>query len=158
MKISAVILVAISLMLANSSRAVAMVCDDTDLAKQLVAQRNLFNEAIRSADLIKIESILSDKNILITGSDSDLYGSKQAHLDIWQTDFASTEERVIYVRTPKCISVSKLGYMAMEYGQWIGQKNSGVLFSGSYTAKWRLDKPQQKWRLEAEVFMTSYIE
>lgn len=150
-------MMAASLMLVNSSRASEIICEKTELGAQVFEHRKVFNEAIRGADLVRIEALLSDNNILITGSDSDLYGSKQAHLDIWKTDFSSTEERVIYVRTPTCISVSKLGYMALEYGNWIGRKKSEVLFSGSYTAKWRLNKEQQKWLLEAEVYMTSYI-
>ena len=156
MKLFSIVFMAVSLLLVNSGRASEIICDETELSAQIIEHRNAFNEAIRTADLVKIESLLSSDNILITGSNSDLYGSKQAHLDVWRKNFASTEERIMYVRTPACVSVSKLGYMALEYGNWNGQKDSNALFSGSYTAKWRLNIELQKWFLEAEVYMTSY--
>ena len=156
MKTFSTVLIAMLLISAHSSHATELRCDNTQLAKQVVEQRSVFNKAIKDTDLAQIASLLSDNNILMTGSGSDLYASKKAHLDIWKADFTADKERVIYVRTPTCIDVSKLGYMAMEHGNWIGQQNGDVLFSGSYTAKWRLDKELQRWLLEAEVYMTSY--
>lgn len=156
MKIFTPILITALLISAHASYATELRCDNTPLAKQVVEHRNVFNKAIKDADLPRVELLLSNNNILMTGSDSDLYASKKAHLDIWEADFSTDKERVIYVRTPTCIDVSKLGYMAMEHGNWIGQQNGDVLFSGSYTAKWRLDKELQRWLLEAEVYMTSY--
>lgn len=147
---------AVLLVSAQASYATELRCDNTQLAKQVVEHRNVFNKAIKDADLSKIELLLSTNNILMTGSDSDVYTTKKAHLDIWRADFSADKERIIYVRTPTCIDVSKLGYMAMEHGNWVGQLNADVLFSGSYTAKWRLNKEQQTWLLEAEVYMTSY--
>lgn len=157
MKTFLTVLMAVLLISAQASYASELRCDNTQLAKQVVEHRNVFNKAIKDADLSKIELLLSNNNILMTGSDSDLYASKKEHLDIWKADFSADKERIIYVRTPTCIDVSKLGSMAMEHGKWVGQKKSDVLFSGSYTAKWRLNKEQQTWQLEAEVYMTSYI-
>lgn len=90
---------AVLLISAQASYATELRCDNTQLAKQVVEHRNVFNKAIKDADLSK---------------------------------------------------------MAMEHGNWVGQLNADVLFSGSYTAKWRLNKEQQTWLLEAEVYMTSY--
>jgi hypothetical protein len=47
--------------------------------------------------------------------------------------------------------------MAMEYGQWKGIRGDAILYSGSYSAKWRFNGASQSWLLEAEIFMTDYV-
>jgi hypothetical protein len=132
-------------------------CHATQASKHIIQQRDLFNKAISNANLKSIASILSDSVILITGSNSDLFNGKQAQLDIWGSDFKKGVERDIYIRTTDCVSISDLGFMAIEYGQWKGFRDETTLHSGIYTAKWRFDETSQSWLLEAEIFMTNYI-
>jgi ketosteroid isomerase-like protein len=132
-------------------------CHATQATTSVIQQRDLFNEAIKNGDLKSIASILSDSVLLITGSDSDLVNGKQAQLDIWESDFKMGDERDVYLRTTDCVSISDLGSMAMEYGQWKGLRNDTILYSGIYTAKWRFNDASQSWLLEAEIFMTHVI-
>lgn len=132
-------------------------CHASQATTSVTQQRELFNEAIKNADLKSIASVLSDSVILVTGSGSDLLNGKQGQLDIWESGFKKGEERDVYQRTTDCVSISDLGSMAMEYGQWKGLRNDTILYSGIYTAKWRFNDASQSWLLEAEVFMTHFI-
>jgi ketosteroid isomerase-like protein len=132
-------------------------CHTTQAATTIMEQRDLFNTAISNADLKPIAAILSDSATLVTGSNSDLFNGKQAQLDIWESDFKRGDERDIYLRTTDCVSISDLGSMAIEYGQWKGFRDETTLYSGIYSAKWRFDDASQSWLLEAEIFMTNYI-
>ena len=115
-------------------------------------QRQLFNRAIIDKDIRAIENVLHDEVILITGSDSDVYTGKEAQLALWSSDF-SKPDRAVYVRTPKCIRVSSVYPVALEYGTWRGEKPDGISFAaGIYAAKWRM--VDELWRLESEIFAT----
>lgn len=131
-------------------------CHTNEVTAKIVKQRDLFNKAIENADVDAIAALLSESVILVTGSDSVLFTGKQAQLDIWQSDFDKGDERDIYLRTTQCVTLSSLGTMAMEYGQWEGIRGDNLLYSGSYSAKWRFNGASQSWLLEAEIFMTDY--
>ncbi len=132
-------------------------CHTTQASTNIIQQRDLFNKAISNADLKSIASILSESVILVTGSNSEMFNGKQAQLDIWESGFKKGGDRDIYLRTTDCVSISDLGYMAIEYGQWKGVRDKTTLYSGSYSAKWRFDNASQSWLLQAEIFMTNYI-
>ncbi|MBT1451351.1 DUF4440 domain-containing protein [Glaciecola sp. XM2] len=132
-------------------------CDINEASAQVMEQRERFNDAIIQSDIDTIAAILNENVTLVTGTDSELFNGKQAQLAIWQSDFDSPEPPTIYIRTPHCVVVSKLGNMAMEYGDWKGKLNGNTLFSGSYNAKWRYSALDQQWMLDAEIYMTSYL-
>lgn len=132
-------------------------CHTNEVTTKIVQQRDLFNKAIKEADVDAIAAILSESVILVTGSDSVLFTGKQAQLDIWLSDFDKGDERDIYLRTTQCVTISSLGTMAMEYGQWEGIRGDNLLYSGSYSAKWRFNDASQSWLLEAETFMTDFV-
>ena len=140
------------LILAAAIGAAAPGCDSKPVATEIEQQRDRFNEAIRTADLEAIASVLADDVILVAGTHSDQFVGREAQLAVWRQDFEQGDVRLIYVRTPTCITGSTITPMAMETGRWRGEDLNGNYAAGRYTAKWRLIKGA--WQLEAEVFMT----
>jgi len=129
-------------------------CANDAPAQAIKDQRNAFNAAIADEDTATIASVLAEDVLLITGTDSDLYSGRDVQVELWRSDFASSE-RLVYVRTPECIQVSELFPIALERGRWRGEPesdSSGVV-QGSYSAKWR--REGNAWRLEVEVYMTA---
>jgi len=126
---------------------------NADEVSRISNQRQVFNRAIVERDIRAIETILHDENVLITGSDSDVYTGKEAQLAIWNSDF-SQPDRAVYIRTPTCIRVSSTFPVALEYGTWRGEKSddAGSFAAGTYAAKWRI--VDGHWRLESEIFAT----
>lgn len=122
-------------------------------AERIREQRNLFNTAIAQADIAKLDSILHEDIVLITGTNSDIYLGREAQVDLWEKDFAQAE-RAVYLRTTHCIRVSPLLPIAMESGAWRGVFNTDAdsFAAGSYAAKWR--KQGGAWLLESEIFAT----
>jgi len=122
-------------------------------AEAIRAQRLAFNLAIAEKNADLIENILDEDVILVTGTDSDLFGDRDDQVAIWRDDFA-TEDRAIYVRTTGCLRVSGVAPVALETGTWRGEtvSDARVFAAGSYAAKWR--KVKKQWRLEAEIFST----
>jgi len=116
-------------------------------------QRQAFNQAIAGKDLAGIEQILHQNVLLVTGTNSDIYSGAEAQLAIWREDFTDPD-RAVYVRTPRCIRVSTIAPVALEYGSWRGERSTreGEFAAGSYAAKWR--KLDGGWRLESEIFAT----
>lgn len=128
-------------------------CPDDASAKAIHAQRSAFNAAIAEEDAETIASVLAGDVLLITGTDSDLYSGREVQVELWRSDFESSE-RLVYERTPECIQVSERFPIALERGRWRGQpeNDSPGIVQGSYSAKWRHDG--DAWRLEVEVYMT----
>ena len=125
---------------------------ETGEITNILNQRQLFNQAIADQDIKVIESVLHENVILITGTDSDVFTGKQAQLALWSNDF-SNPDRAVYVRTPKCVRVSSVYPVALEYGTWRGEQPDGLRFAaGSYAAKWRM--VGELWKLESEIFAT----
>ncbi|MEE2526513.1 nuclear transport factor 2 family protein [Hyphobacterium sp. HN65] len=139
-------------------QSVADRCDAGDAAAEIRAQRAAFNTAIAERDLDTIADVLNEDVVLIAGTYSDLFLDEMTQLQVWQDDFI-TEDRLVYVRIPDCVQVSPLMPLAMEYGTWIGRREtdpeSGFV-AGSYAAKWALTDGE--WRLDAETFMTESCE
>jgi ketosteroid isomerase-like protein len=127
-------------------------CSDGSVASDIAKQRDVFNAAIRNADIDVVASILASEVILVAGTHSDRFIGRDEQLQIWKQDFEGGESRLVYVRTPTCIVPSDVTAMAMEYGRWRGENESGDFAAGSYTAKWRYI--DDVWRIEVEVFMT----
>jgi ketosteroid isomerase-like protein len=122
----------------------------------LLAQRQVFNEAIRTGSLAPIGDVLAPDVLLVTGTDSDQFIGRTAQLDIWRGDFSSPD-RMVYLRTPDCVQRSALLPIALEQGHWRGEPATAsggeqTFAAGRYSAKWRHDG--KAWRLEAELFMT----
>lgn len=132
-------------------------CSNSGDAKEIdaiLAQRNIFNAAIRSLDIEAIADVLVEDVLLITGTGSDVYQGREVQLNIWRGD-ADDRNRAIYVRKPTCVQASPIFPIAMEYGRWRGGNSheAASFASGSYTAKWR--KTDDTWRLEVETYMTT---
>lgn len=127
-------------------------CGAGPVVEAITEQRTAFNEAIAAGDLPAVEAVLAEDVVLVAGTHSDLFTGREAQLGIWQQDFDSGAQRLVYVRTTQCITPSDLLPMAMETGTWRGENQAGDFASGTYSAKWRLI--DDAWRLEAEVFMT----
>lgn len=122
----------------------------------LQAQRQVFNEAIRTGSIEPVDEVLAEDVLLVTGTNSDQFIGRAAQLEIWRQDFDSPT-RMVYLRTPDCIQLSPLLAIALEQGHWRGEpinENGGeqTFAAGRYSAKWRHDGTA--WRLEAELFMT----
>lgn len=136
--------------------AAALACATaTDPAAAAVrAARASFNRAIEREDLEAIASTLAEDVILVTGTDSDVINGRKAQLDTWRNDFHD-DARLIYVRTPDCVSPSPLLPIVLETGSWRGSRQAGGddFVGGTYAAKWRLI--DNRWVLEAETFVTT---
>jgi ketosteroid isomerase-like protein len=129
-----------------------MACETSPLSAEIEQQRDKFNEAIRTADLEAIASVLAKDVILVAGTHSDRFIGRDEQLAVWRQEFERGDERLVYVRTPTCITGSGITPMAVETGRWRGEDPAGNHAAGRYNAKWRLIGGA--WRLEAEVFMT----
>jgi len=153
MRLNPSLIFAVSTMLVASGVSAAERCMDSDHARAIEAQRQSFNRAIEAADPDTIAGLLAEDVLLITGTESDLYSGREVQVELWRSDFASSE-RLVYVRTPECIQVSKIFPIALERGRWRGEREDGNPGSvrGAYSAKWRHDG--EAWRIEVEVYMT----
>jgi len=122
--------------------------------KDIRYARQTFNQAIADKDITAIRNILTENAILITGTDSTIFSSREAQLSIWREDFAD-DNRLIFIRNTTCIKPSSLYPIAQELGSWTGQQDAKTsdTISGLYTAKWR--KVDGDWRIEAETFVTT---
>jgi len=126
---------------------------DPAAVESVRAQRQAFNQAIAGKDLSGVEQVLHQNVLLVTGTNSDVYSGLEAQVAIWRDDFTDPD-RAVYVRTPRCIRVSAVVPVALEYGSWRGERptREGEFAAGSYAAKWR--KVDGNWQLESEIFAT----
>jgi ketosteroid isomerase-like protein len=129
---------------------------DPAAVASIESRRVAFNRAIAAGDLEGIGAVLHPDVILITGTDSDVYRGRAAQLAIWDSDFAD-RDRAVYVRTTHCVRVSPVFPVALEVGEWRGERSptSGAepdFAAGRYAAKWR--RVDGVWLLESEVFAT----
>lgn len=147
----------LSAALLSADRAVAQPSNctspDDPNAADITAARAAFNQAIAEKDIGAIRAVLAEDVLLVTGTDSIVFNRRSAQLPIWQADFEA-DERAIYERTAKCVSLSPLLPIALETGTWRGVRTDDAndFAAGSYAAKWR--KIDGAWRLEAEIFST----
>lgn len=135
--------------------AAAIVCmSGTDpVAVAIREARDSFNRAIAQKDHEAIAGILAEDVILVTGTDSDLLSGRAVQVAVWREDFKD-DGRLVYVRSPDCVSLSPILPIALETGTWRGAPQAGGddYLGGSYVAKWRL--AGGRWILEAEIFAT----
>lgn len=115
--------------------------------------REAFNKAIVEGQPEGVAEALAEDVLLVTGTDSDVYRGREAQVDIWAEDFKDPD-RIVYIRTPNCLSASSLYPIAMEFGTWRGAVpgDDANTLTGRYSAKWR--EAQDQWRLEVETFIT----
>jgi len=140
---------------AYASEAPAESCESFEgAALDIVDARGRFNTAIRDSDIDAVREALAKRVILITGSGSEVFIGRDSQLKIWSQDFAD-DTSLLYVRTPRCISLSGILPIAMERGSWRGAIASDALnhVSGEYSAKWR--KVNGRWAIEAETYLTT---
>lgn len=120
----------------------------------ILEARDSFNTAILEKDIDGVAAVLADDVVLITGTDSLQFSGRSAQLELWREDFAR-DDRIVYDRSPTCVTVSKLYPIAMEIGEWRGSRSADDenFVGGSYSAKWR--KLDDRWIIEAETFLTT---
>ena len=125
---------------------------DGNVAAELAIRirRAGFNRAIAEGDAGAIAGVLAKQAVLVTGSDSMVIAGRAEQLRVWKREFAA-RERMVYVRTPERIAVSRVEPVALELGRWEGS-GGGLVASGEYSAKWR--EVGGEWVIEAEVFVT----
>ena len=118
------------------------------------AARAAFNAAIAAGDLTAIAGVLAENAQVITGASSLVFAGRAGQIGLWWEDLHAPS-RGMYVRTPTAITLSPVGPMAMETGQWKGidSKSASDWSSGIYSAKWR--KIGGAWRIESETYMTT---
>jgi ketosteroid isomerase-like protein len=125
---------------------------DGNVAAELAIRirRAGFNRAIAEGDAGAIAGVLAKQAVLVTGSDSMVIAGRAEQLRVWKREFAA-RDRMVYVRTPERIAVSRVEPVAVELGRWEGS-GGGLVVSGEYSAKWR--ELGGEWVIEAEVFVT----
>jgi len=125
---------------------------DGNVAAELAIRirRAGFNRAIAEGDAGAIAGVLAKQAVLVTGSDSMVIAGRAEQLRVWKREFAA-RDRMVYVRTPERIVVSRVEPVAVELGRWEGS-GGGLVASGEYSAKWR--ELGGEWVIEAEVFVT----
>jgi ketosteroid isomerase-like protein len=79
--------------------------------------RASFNRALDAADLAAIGPLLAPDAVLVAGTDSALIVGRKAQLAAWKREFAA-RDRTLYTRTPQAITVSPIGGIAFEHGEW----------------------------------------
>ena len=124
------------------------------VALDIAKARAQFNRAINDSDINAVSAVLTEDVILVTGTDSDVFIGRDAQLKIWNQDFAD-DARLVYLRTPSCISMSGIFPIAMERGTWRGAKASDTVnhVSGEYSTKWR--EVSGQWMIETETYLTT---
>ena len=137
----------------NGHYAVECIARDDPIHVAVTTAREAFNAAIVEGQPEGIAAALADDVLLVTGTDSEVYRGRLDQVEIWAEDFKDPD-RIVYVRTPNCVSASRLYPIAMESGIWRGAVpgDDANTLTGRYSAKWREDRGQ--WRLEVETFIT----
>lgn len=135
--------------------AVTVCAGANDAAGQsIVNARAEFNRAIAERDIGAVSAALAETALLVTGTDSIRFAGRQVQVELWKDEFAD-EKRLIYRRTPDCVTVSKLYPIALESGSWRGApvEGDGSYVGGRYAAKWRLI--EDRWVIESETYLTT---
>lgn len=116
-------------------------------------RRAAFNRAIAEGDVAAISPILGRDVVMVTGSDSAVVAGRNAQIKVWRREFASPA-RVVYMRSPASVAVSRVEPVAIEQGHWQGvEAGSGkALAFGDYSAKWR--EVLGEWVIVAEIYAT----
>lgn len=129
---------------------------DPTAVTAIESARGDFNRAIVAGHLDGVSAVLHPEVILVTGTDSEVFRGRPAQLAIWESDFGDPD-RAVYVRTTHCVRVSLAFPVALELGEWRGERPTTAgeardFAAGRYAAKWR--RVEGIWLLESEVFAT----
>lgn len=127
--------------------------DDAD-GQAIASARAAFNRALADRDIDAVRNALAEDAVLVTGTDSIRVVGREAQIELWNGNFAE-EARLIYKRTPNCVTVSTLYPIALEAGSWRGAQAEGKAdhLGGRYSAKWR--REGDRWVIESEHYLTA---
>jgi len=141
---------------AQALAAAAAFCAAPDDAtgQAIASARADFNRALDDRDIDAVRNALAEDVLLVTGTDSIRVVGREAQIELWNGNFAE-EARLIYRRTPDCVTVSMLYPIALETGSWRGApaEGSGDHLGGRYSAKWR--REGDRWVIESEHYLTA---
>ncbi len=118
---------------------------------QIQALRSASNQALKSYDLPKILSYLTDDVLITTGSGT-LLTSKNA-LKHYILDAGAS--KMYWVRTPTEIVVNEKRGLAWENGTWKGydpETGNDAIVGGNYSAMWT--KASGEWLIKSQLFVT----
>jgi ketosteroid isomerase-like protein len=116
------------------------------------AARARSNRAIAAHDADATTAVMSDDYVSVSSGNTRNVGRDAARVSYAQ--IFSTRRGVIFVRTPKTITVNPAWGQAGESGTWTGKWSSAdgsVRVGGIYFAKW--NKTGGRWLLLAETFV-----
>lgn len=125
--------------------------------KAIREARAFFNKAIAEHDTVLIDETWMDNFTVISSRDHTAEG-RQANRQLFVHEFLSKPD-VIYIRTPKEISIMPQWGMASETGTWEGSwtdTGNKIEIEGTYYAKWHMT--EGKWLLRIEVYTPTYCE
>ncbi|MCA6438551.1 MAG: YybH family protein [Sediminibacterium sp.] len=120
---------------------------DIALIKSL---RAASNEAIAKHDINKMSGFWLDDMVLVRGNSTHLTG-KDTIVAAWKKLF-SENPKVLYVRTPTQIVISKNDTLAWETGTW--KAFNSYSKGGNYSAMWK--KTDNTWKILAELFVSLF--
>ena len=116
------------------------------------AARAHSNHAIAAHDVEGVVSVMASEYFGLSSGNSRSVG-RDAARESYAHIFAS-RPGVVFVRTPRAITVNPQWHQAGELGTWTGRWSSidgNVRVGGSYFAKW--NKVSGQWKLLAETFV-----
>ena len=118
--------------------------------EQIKFAREATNEAIAKHDIAAMSKYWLDDLVLVRGNSSYLSG-KDTIVTAWKKLFTDNP-KVIYVRTPSEIVISKNDTLAWETGTWkaLNSYSNG----GNYSAMWK--KVDNTWKIFAELFVSLF--
>lgn len=108
------------------------------------------NEAIAKHDINKMSGFWLDDMVLVRGNSTHLTG-KDTIVAAWKKLF-SENPKVLYIRTPTQIVVSKNDTLAWETGTW--KAFNSYSKGGNYSAMWK--KTDNTWKILAELFVSLF--
>lgn len=118
--------------------------------EQILAIRNSSNSALKSYDITKVLSYLTDDVLTTTGSGVLMSGKRALEEYI----LAGGDSKMYWVRTPKEIIVNDKTMLAWENGSWNGydpEKGPQPVVGGNYSAMWT--KESGIWKIKSQLFV-----
>ncbi|MES2005988.1 MAG: nuclear transport factor 2 family protein [Bacteroidota bacterium] len=120
---------------------------DVALIKSLRASSN---EAIANHDINKLSSFWLNDVVLVRGNSTHVTG-KDTIISDWEKLFTENP-KVLYIRTPSQITISKNDTLAWETGTWKAFNSYSA--GGNYSAMWK--KSNNTWKILAELFVSLF--
>tara|TARA_R110000744_G_scaffold306138_1_gene414447 strand:- start:6428 stop:6874 length:447 start_codon:yes stop_codon:yes gene_type:complete len=119
--------------------------------EQILAIRNVSNQALKSYDNEKVLSYLTDDVLTTTGNGTLLSGKKA----LAEYIFKGGESKMYWVRDTKEIEVNEKRGLAWEKGIWNAydpEKGSHSIINGNYSAMWT--KESDGWKIKSQLFVS----